>query len=62
MLFTELLALQVYCPSSVLVMLLNIKNAAVFPEIFTLPFLTHVTSGAGFPDAVQLILTEDPSG
>ena len=61
MLFTELFALQVYCPSSVLVILLRIKNAAVVPEIFTLPSLTHVTSGAGFPNAVQLIVTEDPS-
>ena len=62
MLFTELLALQVYCPSTVLVMLLKIKNAAFFPELFTFPFLIHVTSGSGVPDAVQLILTEDPSG
>ena len=62
MLFTELLALQVYCPSSVLLMLLKIKNAAFFSELFTLPILTHVTSGSGFPDAVQLILTDDPSG
>ena len=62
MLFTELVALQVYCPLSALVMLLKINNAAFFPELFTLPFLTHVTSGSGFPDAVQLILTEEPSG
>ena len=62
MLFTELLALQVYCPPSVLIILLRIKNAHLFPEIFAIPFLTHVTSGAGIPVAVQLIVTEDPSG
>ena len=57
----ELLALHVYSPSSVLFILSKFKYAAFFPEVLICPFLIHDTSGSGFPVAVQLILTEDPS-
>ena len=58
---TELLARHVYCPASVLFILLNFKNAAFFAELSSSPFLIHATSGSGFPDASQAIMTGDPS-
>ena len=58
---TELLARHVYCPASVLFILLNFKNAAFFPELSSTPFLIHATSGGGFPEAVQVTVTGDPS-
>ncbi len=57
---SELLALHLYSPSSTLLILLNVISAVFFPELFAVPFLIHCTSGTGLPDAVQLILTEDP--
>ena len=57
----ELLALQVYRPSSVLFILLIVRNDVPFPELFTFPCLIHCTSGSGVPDAEQLKFTEDPS-
>ena len=58
---TELLARHVYCPASVLFMLSNFKNAAFFPELSSTPFLIHVTSGSGFPEASQAMVRGDPS-
>ena len=58
---TELLASHVYCPASVLFMLSNFKNAAFFPELSGTPFLIHATSGRGFPEATQAMVTGDPS-
>ena len=58
---TELLARHVYCPASVLFILPNFKNAAFFPELSSTPFLLHVTSGSGFPEASQAMVTGDPS-
>ena len=58
---TELLARHVYCPASVLFILSNFKNAAFFPELSSAPFLIHATSGGGFPDALQAMVTGDPS-
>ena len=58
---TELLAWHVYCPASVMFILSNFKDAALFPELFSTPFLIHVTSGSGFPEASQAMFTEDPS-
>ena len=57
----ELLARHVYCPASVLFILLNFKNAALFPELSSTPFLIHTTSGGGFPEASQAVVTGDPS-
>ena len=58
----ELLALQVYCPSPVLLILLNVSIADFFPELFVRPFIvTHFTSGSGVPVAEQVMVTEDPS-
>ena len=59
--FTELLARHVYCPASVLFILLNSKDVAFFPELSSTPFLIHATSGSGFPEASQVIMTGDPS-
>ena len=58
---TELLAWHVYFPASVLFILLNFKNAALFPELSSTPFLIHATSGSGFPEASQVMMTGDPS-
>ena len=58
---TELLARHVYCPASILVILLNFKNAASFPELSSTPSLIHATSGDGFPEASQVMVTGDPS-
>ena len=58
---TELLALHVYCPASILFTLSNFKNAASFPELSSTPFLIHATSGGGFPEALQAMVTGDPS-
>ena len=58
---TELLARHVYCPASVLFILLNFKIASPFPELFCAPFLIHATFGSGFPDALQVMVTGDPS-
>ena len=58
---TELLARHVYCPASVLLILSNFKNAAFFPELSSTLFLIHATSGGGFPDASQVMVTGDPS-
>ena len=58
---TELLARHVYCPASVLLILSNFKNAAFFPELSSSPFLIHATSGSGFPEALQVMVTRDPS-
>ena len=58
---TELLARHVYCPASLLFMLSNFKNVAFFPELSTAPFLIHATSGGGFPEASQAMVTGDPS-
>ena len=58
---TELLARHVYFPASVLYILSKFKNAALFPELFSTPFLIHATSGSGFPEASQAAVTEDPS-
>ena len=57
----ELLARHVYCPASVLFILSNFKNAAFFPELSSTPFLIHATSGSGFPEASQGMVTRDPS-
>ena len=57
----ELLAWHVYCPASVLFILSNFKNAAFFPELSSSPFLIHATSGSGFPEASQVMITGDPS-
>ena len=59
--FAELLARHVYCPASVLFILSNFKNAASFPELPNTLFLIHATSGSGFPEASQAMVTEDPS-
>ena len=58
---TELLARHVYCPASVLFILLNFKIASPFPELFCTPFLIHATFGSGFPEASQVMVTGDPS-
>ena len=58
---TELLARHVYCPASLLFMLSNFKNEAFFPELSSTPFLIHATSGGGFPEASQAMVTGDPS-
>ena len=58
---TELLARHVYCTAFVLFILSNFKNAAFFPEFSSTPYLIHATSGGGFPEALQAIVTEDPS-
>ena len=58
---TELLARHVYCPASFLFILWNFKDAAFFPEFSSTPFLIHATSGGGFPEAVQVTVTGDPS-
>ena len=58
---TELLARHVYCPVSILLILLNFKNATSFPELSSTPFLIHAISGSGFPEASQVMVTEDPS-
>ena len=58
---TELLARHVYCPASFLFTLSNFKIAAFFPELSSTPFLIHATSGGGFPEAVQVTVTGDPS-
>ena len=58
---TELLARHVYCPASVLFILLNFKITSPFPELFCTPFLIHATFGSGFPDALQAMVTGDPS-
>ena len=55
---TELLARHVYRPASVLLILSNFKNAAFFSST---PFLIHATSGSGFPEALQAMVTEEPS-
>ena len=57
--FTELLARHVYCPASVLFILANFK--ALFSELSSTPFLIHATSGGGFPEASQVMVTRDPS-
>ena len=57
----ELLAWHVYCPASVLFILLNSKDAASFPELFHTPFLIHATYGGGFPEALQVMVALDPS-
>ena len=59
--FTELLARHVYCPASVLFIISNFKIAAFFPELSSTPFLIHATSGSGFPEASQAMVTGDPS-
>ena len=53
--------MHVYSPSSVLFIWSKFKYAVFLPELFICPFRIHDTSGSGFPVAVQLILTEDPS-
>ena len=58
---TELLAWHVYCPASILFILLNFKSAALFPELASTPFLIHATSGSGSPEASQAMVTLDPS-
>ena len=58
---TELLARHVYCPASLLFTLSNFKIAASFPELSSSPFLIHATSGSGFPEASQVMMTGDPS-
>ena len=58
---TELLARHVYCPASVLFILSNFKRAVFFPELSSTPFLIHATSGSGFLDALQAMVTVDPS-
>ena len=58
---TELLARHVYCPASILLILSNFKNAAFFPELSSTPFLIHATSGGGIPEALQAMVTGDPS-
>ena len=58
---TELLARHVYCPASVLFILLNFNDAAFFPELSCTPFLIHTTYGSGFPEALQAMVTGDPS-
>ena len=58
---TELLARHVYCPASFLFTLSNFKIAALFPELSSTPFLIHATSGSGFPEASQVMMTGDPS-
>jgi len=40
---------------------LNVKDAVLVPSLFIVLFLNHLTSGSGIPDAVQVILTADPS-
>ena len=57
---TELLAWHVYCPASILFILLNFKSAS-FPELSDTPFPIHATSGGGFPEALQAMVTLDPS-
>ena len=57
----ELLAWHVYCPASVLFILLNSKDTASFPELFHTPFLIHATYGGGFPEALQVMAALDPS-
>ena len=58
---TELFAWHVYCPVSILFILSNFNNTAFFPELSITPFLIHATSGSGFPEATQVMFTEDPS-
>ena len=58
---TELLARHVYCPASVLFILSNFKSPAFFPELSSTPFLIHATSGGGIPEALQAMVTGDPS-
>ena len=57
----ELLARHVYCPASILFILLNLNNAAFFPELSNTSFLIHATCGSGFPEASQAMVTGDPS-
>ena len=58
---TELLAWHVYCPASILFILLNFKSANLFPELSNTPLLIHATSGSGSPEAWQAMVTLDPS-
>ena len=58
---SELLARHVYCPASILIILLNFKKAAVFHELSSTPFLIHATFGGSFPEALQAMVTGDPS-
>ena len=58
---TELLARHVYCPASILLIFSNFKNAAFLPELSSTSFLIHATSGSGFPEASQVMVTGDPS-
>ena len=58
---TELLVRHVYCPASVLFILSNFKDVAFFPELSSTPFLIHATSGSGFPEASQAMVTGAPS-
>ena len=57
----ELLARHVYCPASVLFILLNSKDVASFPEPSSTPFLIHATYGGGFPETLQIMVALDPS-
>ena len=58
---TELLARHVYCPASILLILSNFKDAGIFAELFSTPFLIHATCGVGSPEALQVMVTGDPS-
>ena len=58
---TELLARHVYCPASILFILSNFKDAVSFAELFSTPFLIHATCGGGYPEALQVMVTGDPS-
>ena len=58
---TELLARHVYCPASVLFIFLNFKITVFFPKLSSTPFLIHATSGGGFPEASQAMVTGEPS-
>ena len=58
---TELLAQHVYCPASVLFILSNFKSPGFSTELSSSPFLIHATSGSGIPEALQAMVTGDPS-
>ena len=53
----ELFALHVYDPASALLIELKLSVAVLEPEIMIMPSWTQLTSGTGFPEVLQLILT-----
>ena len=58
---TLLLAKQVYIPASIFSVLQKMRKAVFRPKVRSCPLWAHLTSGAGFPVAAQVMLTGLPS-